>query len=248
MDGKICLVVGASSGMGRKTAIALAQAGAHVIVSARREDEIAKVVESLTGDGHSAEAIACDGTDPASVDAMMDAIESHHGRLDGVFNALGHIHGFCAFHETPVERWQATMDTNLNSVFYLLRRQVPLVLAAGGGSIVNTSSTAGLGGTETMADYTASKWGLIGLTRTVAREYADRGLRCNVIAPGIIRTEAAQDIEAANPDLFDNLRNSIPARRFGEMDDIADLVLWLLGDGSAYVNGTTIPIDGARSA
>ncbi|MEM7571190.1 MAG: SDR family oxidoreductase, partial [Pseudomonadota bacterium] len=118
----------------------------------------------------------------------------------------------------------------------------------GGGAIVNNSSTAGLQGIPTMVDYCASKWGLIGLTHTVAKEHGPDNIRCLAIAPGIIMTERAQDMEKTMPDLFNDLRDGIPMKKTGEMQDIAELVCFLLSDKAKYMSGVTIPIDGARTA
>lgn len=248
LQDKICLVVGASSGMGRRTALAAGQAGAHVVVAARRIEACKEVAAQIEASGGRAQAIACDATQREAVEALIGQIESDHGRLECAFNNLGHGSGHSSFHETPVERWHETIATNLTSVFLLMRVQLPLMIASGGGSIVNNSSTAGLRGTPQMGDYSAAKFGLIGLTRTVSAEYADRNIRCNIIAPGIIMTEAAQEVRGNLPELFEKLREETPAKRFGEMDEIASLVLWLLSDQSRYVNGVTVPIDGGRTA
>lgn len=248
LQDKICLVVGASSGMGRRTALAAGQAGAQVVVSARRGEACEDVAAQIEASGGRARAIACDATQPKAVEALIGQIERDHGRLDCAFNNLGHMFGNSPLHETPVERWHDTIAINLTAVFLLMRAQLPLMIASGGGSIVNNSSTAGLRGTPQMGDYSAAKFGLIGLTRTVAAEYGAHNIRCNVIAPGIIMTEAALEIKDRLPDLFETLREEIPAKRFGEMDDVADLVLWLMSDQSRHLNGVTVPIDGGRTA
>jgi len=248
LQDKICLVAGASSGMGRATALAAAEAGAHVVVAARRADACEEVVEQIQAAGGHGQAIACDATQPEEVEALIGQIKSDHGRLDCAFNNLGNIFGNSPLHETPIERWNETIALNLTAVFLLIRAQLPLMIASGGGSIVNNSSTAGLRGTPEMGDYSAAKAGLIGLTKTVCAEYADRNIRCNIIAPGIIMTEAAEAIKDKLPDLFEKLRQEIPSKRFGEMDDVAHLVLWLMSDQSRHLNGVTLPIDGGRTA
>ncbi|MEM8982769.1 MAG: SDR family NAD(P)-dependent oxidoreductase [Pseudomonadota bacterium] len=248
LTGKVCFVAGASSGMGRRSALALAEAGARVVVAARRKPLCDELVEQIEHVGGEALAVAMDGTDSTSVQAAIAAIDERFGRLDGVFNNLGHTFGHSAFDETPVERWRDTLDVNLTAVFLLLRAQVPLLLRSGGGVIVNNSSTAGLQGVRAMADYSAAKWGLIGLTRSVALEYADRNIRCNVIAPGIIATEKFEDFRAQSPQVFEQLQQEIPSQQFGDMQDIAEAVVWLLSDASRYINGATIPIDAGRTA
>jgi NAD(P)-dependent dehydrogenase (short-subunit alcohol dehydrogenase family) len=248
LKGKVCLVVGASSGMGRETARKLARGGAEVILAARRLPLCEEVVSEIVATGGQASALQVDGTQDDSVAALLASIEDRFGRLDGVFNNLGHTFGHSPFHETPTARWADTLETNLTAVFRLLRAQVPLLLKSGGGSIVNNSSTGGLTGVRAMADYSAAKWGVIGLTRSVAVEYADQNIRCNVIAPGIIQTKKFVAIRDANPELFEQLLTEIPARKFGDMADIADAVSFLLSDQSHYVNGVTLPVDGGRTA
>lgn len=245
---KVCLVAGASSGMGRQTALRLAKDGAMVICAARRLCACEELLEQIVEQGGQGCALQFDGTDPQSVDAMAAKILQQFGRLDGAFNNLGDTLGSSAVEETPDERWHATLDVNLNAVFYLLRAETPLLRAAGGGAIVNNSSTGGLQGVANMADYAAAKWGLIGLSRSLALELAAENIRVNVIAPGIIQTEKFEEFKVNSPALFESLLAGIPAGRFGEMADIAGLVTWLLSDDSKYLTGATLPIDGGRTA
>ena len=248
LAGKVCLVAGASSGMGRHSALAAASAGATVVVAARRKSRCDDVVAEIVASGGQGLALALDGTDPASVQTAIDAIDKAYGRLDGVFNNLGHTFGHSPFDATPDQRWSDTLAVNLTAVYQLLKAEIPLLLRSGGGAIVNNSSTGGVEGVAQMADYSAAKWGVIGLTRSLAVEYGARNIRCNVIAPGIIETEKFHEFQAGAPDLFETLRERIPARRFGEMGDIAAAVVWLLSDASRYINGATLPIDGGRTA
>jgi len=247
-DRPIHLVAGASSGMGRQTALKLGASGSHVVVAARRLDALEELAGEIEAVGGSGEAMAFDGTDPASVAALIGRIESAHGRLDGAFNNLGDTLGDSPLHETPPERWDATLAVNLTSVFHLMRHEIPLMLRGGGGRIVNTASTGGLRGTKAMSDYSAAKWGLIGLTRSAALDYADQGMVINAIAPGIIATEKFRAFEANMPDLFETLRLATPVQRFGEMGEIADLVCWLLREAPGFMTGAVLPVDGGRTA
>lgn len=245
---KITLVVGASTGMGRRTAIHAGEQGAKLIVAARRLEECQKIIDAHEAAGGEGLAIEMDGTSEDSVNAGMDVIEERFGRLDCVFNNIGNTQGFGPFTETPLERWHASFDVNVTSVFMLMKRQIPLLIKSGGGAIVNNSSTAGLQGVPSMADYSASKWGLIGLTYTVAKEHGPDNIRCLAIAPGIIMTERAQEMEQNMPDLFKGLREGIPMQKTGEMQDIAELVCFLMSDNAKYISGVTVPIDGGRTA
>jgi NAD(P)-dependent dehydrogenase (short-subunit alcohol dehydrogenase family) len=247
-DRSIHLVAGASSGIGRQAALKLAAAGSHVIVAARRAEELDHLAREIAATGGSGQAMAFDGMDPASVAALIARIGEEHGRLDGAFNNLGDTLGNAPLHETPPERWDATLAVNLTSVFHLMQHEIPLMLRVGGGRIVNTASTGGLRGTKAMSDYAAAKWGLIGLTRSAALDYADAGIVINAIAPGIIATEKFRVFEANMPDLFESLRLATPVQRFGEMGEIADLVCWLLREAPTFLTGAVLPIDGGRTA
>lgn len=248
MDKPVFLVAGASSGMGRATARKLGENGVHVICAARSLDACAALASDIITAGGSAEAMQFDGTNPASIETMIGAIDAAHGKLDGAFNNLGDTLGSSPLHETPAERWDATLAVNLTSVFHLMRMQVPLMLRAGTGRIVNNSSTGGLRGTASMSDYSAAKWGVIGLTRSAALDYANHGLVINAIAPGVIATEKFEVFKANMPDIFEQLRESTPAKRFGDMDEIAVTVDWLLRLAPRYLTGQVLPIDGGRTA
>lgn len=247
-DGPIFLVAGASSGMGRKAALKLGEGEGHVILAARSMDACEEAAAQIRACGGSAEAMQFDGTDAASCHALIAAIKDRHGRLDGAFNNIGNTLGDSPLHETPPERWDATIAVNLSSVFHLMQAEILLMLQAGKGRIVNNSSTGGLRGTKSMSDYSAAKWGVIGLTKSAALDYASQGLVINAIAPGIIATERFRDFEERMPEIFDKLRVETPIGRFGEMDEIADVVDWLLRSAPGYLNGAVLPVDGARTA
>lgn len=248
LENKVCLVVGASSGMGRKTAIEAGAQGATVILAARRVDACEAAAQIIRAAGGTAEALSMDGTDRASIEQAFKTIDDKFGRLDCAFNNLGSTFGDSPLHETPVERWTDTMAVNLTAVFNLMQFEVPLMKNSGGGSIVNNSSTGGLRGVKNMADYAAAKWGLVGLTKSAALDYGDDNIRVNVIAPGIINTEKSEKIQSAMPELFDQLRDQIPGKRFGEMQDVANVVTWLLSDDARYVSGAVLPVDAGKAA
>lgn len=211
-------------------------------------DACEEAAEQICEVGGSAEAMAFDGTDAASVAELIAQINATHGRLDGAFNNIGNTMGDGPLHDMPLERWEASLAVNLSSVFYLMRAQVPLMLRHGGGRIVNNSSTGGLQGTANMADYSAAKWGVIGLTKSAAKEYSGRGIAINVIAPGIIATERFHEIAEKVPDVFEKLAAETPIGRFGAMEEIAATVDWLLRAAPAYLTGTVLPLDGGRTA
>jgi NAD(P)-dependent dehydrogenase (short-subunit alcohol dehydrogenase family) len=248
LSGKICLIVGASSGMGRETALRAGAEGATVIAAARRLADCEEVATRIRAAGGKAVPMALDGTDPASIAEAFALVASQFGKLDCAFNNLGATYGSSPVHETPDERWHATIATNLTAPFLLMKAEIPLLMAAGGGCIVNNASAAGVRGTRNIADYSAAKWGVIGLSHSAALEYGDAGIRVNVIAPGIIETEKMQAFEMQMPEIFTNLRAGIPGGQFGKMTDIAGLVTWLLSDEARFINGSTIRIDGGQTA
>lgn len=248
LEGKICLVAGASSGMGRQTALAAGYQGATVIAAARRIELCAEIAAEINGQGGTAIALAFDGTDPQSVQALLEDIGRRYGKLDCAFNNLGSTIGNSPVHETDLDRWHQALAINLSAPFYLMKYEVPLLRAAGGGSIINNSSTAGIKGIKDMADYSAAKWGLIGLTRSAALDYAADQIRINAIAPGIIETEKFETFKARMPTIFETMLETTPIGHFGKMQDIAATVTWLMSDEARYITGTTICVDGGRTA
>ncbi len=248
LNGKLCMIVGASSGMGRETALRAGAEGAMVIAAARRLAACEDVAARIRDAGGKAVPLGLDGTDPASIAAAFAEVSSRFGKLDCVFNNLGATFGSAPLHETPDDRWHASIATNLTAPFLLMKAEIPLLMAAGGGVIVNNASAAGVRGTRHMADYAAAKWGVIGLSHSAALDYGDAGIRVNVIAPGIIETEKMHDFERQMPEIFASLRASIPGGQFGTMADIGSLVTWLLSDEARFINGATIRIDGGQTA
>jgi NAD(P)-dependent dehydrogenase (short-subunit alcohol dehydrogenase family) len=248
LEGRIALIQGASSGMGRIVALALARQGAEVIVAARRADACEAVVAAISAAGGRALALPVDVTDTASLDRQALEIERRFGRLDLALNNAGTTLGASPTHETPLERFRQTLEANLVGTFNAMQREIPLMLRAGGGSIVNTSSIGGVRGFANIQDYCAAKWGLIGLTKSAALEYAERNIRINAIAPGLIATEAFARAKASFPQIIDSRLAEVPMGHPGTMDDVAGVVTWLLGRGSQFVTGAVIPIDGGERA
>ncbi len=253
MTKPVFLVAGASSGMGRQAAFKLGQGEGHVVLAARRLEPLEEAAKAIRKGGGSASAMTFDGSDAASCRKLIDQIAAEHGRLDGAFNNLGDTLGDGPLHEMTLERWESTLAVNLCAPFHLMCAEVPLMLKQGAkagvaGRIVNNSSTGGLRGTKGMSDYSAAKWGVIGLTKSAALDYAGQGLVINAIAPGVIATEKFRAFEERLPEVFEGIRQATPVGRFGEMSEVADLVDYLLRDAPAYLNGTVLPIDGGRTA
>lgn len=244
---KVVIVTGASSGIGKATAIEFGKEGAKVALSARRLDECEKTAEAVTAAGGDATAIQTDVTDHDDIKRMVVKTIEAYGRLDCAFNNAG-IAGETSIptHEHSKENWDHVINVNLTSVFLSMKYEIPEMLKTGGGAIVNNSSIYGLvAATVGHVPYAASKYGVIGLTQTAAYEYARQGIRVNAVCPGFTRTERMQDTYDREPDRFkQGIIPHIPMDRLGEMVEIARLVLWLASDEATYVTGQAIAADG----
>lgn len=244
---KVVIVTGASSGIGKATAIEFGKEGAKVALSARRLDECEKTVEAIEAAGGEAIAIQTDVMEPDAIKRMVAKTLETYGRVDCAFNNAG-IAGDTAIptHEHSEENWERVIRVNLTSVFLCMKYEITEMLKTGGGSIVNTSSIYGLvGATIGHVPYVASKFGLVGLTQTAAYEYAKQGIRVNAVCPGFTLTESLQKLCDVNPERIEEaFMPHIPMGRFGEMVEIARLVLWLASDEASYVTGQSIAADG----
>jgi NAD(P)-dependent dehydrogenase (short-subunit alcohol dehydrogenase family) len=248
LEGRIVLVAGGSSGMGRATAEALARHGAHVVVAARRAALCEQVVAGIRAGGGEATALPADLADEASTAALFAAIEARFGRLDGAFNNVGRTLGSSPLQDTPAERLRQTLEVNLVAVFHCLRHELRLMRAGGGGAIVNNSSIGGTRGFANLSDYCAAKWGLIGLTKAAALENAAHGIRVNVIAPGLVATERFEQVRAEHPAVIAGRLAEVPMQRPGQMREVGETVAWLVGPASTYLTGAVVPLDGGECA
>jgi NAD(P)-dependent dehydrogenase (short-subunit alcohol dehydrogenase family) len=247
-DDKVVLVTGATSGIGRATALAFGRSGASVVVSGIDEDNGLAVVARIRGDGGEAIFVPADVTRQEDVDRLVDSTISHYGRLDCAFNNAG-IEGETApIAECSEENWHRVMSVNLTGVWRCMKAEIPPMLANGSGTIVNCSSVAGLVGFAGSAPYVASKHGLIGLTKTAALDYASQGIRVNAICPGVIDTPMVDRVTKGNPEAEQQLIGMEPIGRMGSSEEIADAVLWLCSDGASFVVGHPLVVDGGMIA
>lgn len=244
MKEKVGLVTGGGSGMGRAAALALAREGAHVVLAGRREDKLVAVRDEIVKAGGRAEIRVADVSRRDDNQALVSFIESRFGRLDFAFNNAGGHADFKPIDQTPVEESEWVIDLNFKGVYYGVKYQVEAMLRSGGGAIVNNASIFGLRGMNGIAHYVASKHAVIGLTRAVAKEYAERNIRVNAVCPGA--TETPNYMRSTNGDvhLLDDL---IPMRRIGQSHEVADAVVWLLSAKAAYVTGATLSVDGGMT-
>lgn len=249
-DNKVVLITGATSGLGATAAISLASKGAKVAITGRREEHGAKVLREIEKAGGEGLFIRTDITVRSDVEAMVARTVDRFGRLDGAVNNAG-IAGtpFTPTADISDEDWFATINTNLNAVFMSMKFEIPAILASGGGSIVNMSSMYGLIGSDIgHSAYSASKFGVIGLTKSTAIDYGDKGIRVNAICPGFCHSEMVDPYAEAEPALFNTIitRHSAMSR-MGEAQEVADVIEWLLSPQSSFVNGAAIPIEGGET-
>ena len=248
--GKVIIVTGGASGIGAAACRLLGAAGASVIVADRCGDSAALLAKEIDG------ALACktDVTDPAACRAMVELAREAHGRLDGAFNNAGitevtvlQEEPIPETHLLPLDVWRKVLSVDLDGVFHCLQAELPLMIESGGGAIVNTTSLQAHISYPRTAPYTAAKHGVLGLTRTIAKEYGGRGIRCNAVSPGVVDTPLTTNV-INNPDYKDMLLAQIPLGRFAQPLDIARAALWLLSDQAAYLNGAVIAADGGYLA
>jgi NAD(P)-dependent dehydrogenase (short-subunit alcohol dehydrogenase family) len=245
LTGKVALIAGASRGIGAETARAFARSGAAVVLGARDEQALESVAAEIRADGGRALPVPTDVADAASMEALVERAVATFGRLDAAFNnaTAGPLPAPLA--DIDPDEFDQGIATNVRGTFLGLKFQIRAMLRTGGGSIVNMASGAGLTGVAGLAAYVAGKAGIIGLTKVAALDYADHGIRVNVVAPGPILTH---HLEAAGEEAQRMAGLSTPMRRVGRSSEVADVVRWLCSDQSSFVTGAVIPIDGGQSA
>lgn len=242
---KVALITGGSSGIGQATAVAFAQEGAKVVVAARRSKEGQETVEMVKAVGGEASFIQTDVSITADVVKMVEHCITTYGGLDFAFNNAG-IEG--AFSEQTADydeaMWDQVININLKGVWLCMKYQIPKMLDRGGGAIVNMSSIAGLIGGGSNIAYHASKHGVIGATKTAAKEYATRNIRVNAVCPAVIRTPMANRAFGETDEAYQQAGSWHPMGRVGTPEEVASAVLWLCSDGAGFVTGHALPIDG----
>ena len=245
LDGRVALVAGASRGIGAATAEAFADAGAAVVLAARDAAALEAVAKRIENRGGRAAAIRADVSGAGSVAGLVDAVLDRYGRLDAAFNnaTAGPLPAPLA--DIDPGEFDRGIATNVRGTFLGMKYQIAAMLGTGGGAIVNMASLAGVTGVANLAAYVAGKAGIIGLTRVAALDYADQGIRVNVVAPGTILTH---HLEAAGPEAQRMAAMAAPMRRIGSAAEVAQVVVWLCSPASSYITGAVIPVDGGQSA
>ncbi len=241
-ENKVVIVTGGSFGIGRATAIAFAKKGAKVaIVDCLQDDETLNIIKKNGGE---AVFIKCDVSNSMEVKAMVEKTVQTFGRLDCAFNNVG-IEGVSGpTHELEEKDWDRTIGVNLKGILLCMKYEIPYMLKQGKGAIVNTSSVAGLVGFLGIPAYTASKHGILGLTKASALEYAKQGIRINAVCPGVIKTPMIDRFTGKNKEVEKQFANQEPIGRLGEPEEVAAAVTWLCSDKASFVTGVAMPVDG----
>ncbi|MDY0310359.1 MAG: glucose 1-dehydrogenase [Castellaniella sp.] len=244
-EGKTALLTGAASGIGKATAVKLAAEGAAVVVADLHEQAAQAVVADITGAGGKAVAFGGDFTSPAVNEAAVAFAVEKFGALHLAFNNAGIIGPQGPVHQVDLDGYKKLMGINLDAVFYGLKYQIPAMLAAGGGSIVNTASILGLVGTAGYAPYVTAKHAVAGLTKSAALQYSSKGIRINSVHPGYIDTPLLNELSREE---YNALVALHPIGRLGTSEDVANVVAFLLSDEAAFVSGSQYTVDGGYTA
>ena len=244
LDGKVALITGAGSGIGRASALAFAREGAKVAVADIVVEGGEETVRMVKEAGGEAFFIKVDVSNAAEVEAMVNTVVDTYGRIDCAYNNAGIEGRLASTDEYPEDVFDKVIDVNLTGVWLCMKYELPHMLKQGGGAIVNTASGAGLIGVAGMSAYVASKHGVVGLTKTAALEYAKSGIRVNSVCPGLIQTPMVERITADQPQLGEALVAAEPVGRTGKPEEIAESVVWLSSDAASFVTGHAMSVDG----
>lgn len=272
LTGRTAVVTGGGSGIGRASALRFAEEGANVVVGDVAEQSGRETVEQIEADGGNATFVAVDVSDLDSVERMVEVAVETYGGLDFAHNNAGILTDFVEVTGVAEADWDRLIEVNLKGVWTCLRAELPVMERSGGGAIVNTASEAGLVGIGGLSNYTASKHGVVGLTKSVALEYASRGVRVNAIAPGPTRTNIQSGvvgdlrrgsvtdriraavrlvrlaIRTLSADFDTSAMREVPMDRVAEPEEMAGVVAFLCSADASYVTGATLPVDGGQAA
>jgi NAD(P)-dependent dehydrogenase (short-subunit alcohol dehydrogenase family) len=248
LHGKIALITGAGSGIGRATSLIFAREGARLALSdivAEAGEETLRMVKQA---GAEAIFVRTDVSKFAEVEALVSRVVATYGRLDCAFNNAGIDGKMAKTADCTEEVWHRTIAVNLTGVFFCMKAEIPQMLKQGGGAIVNTASAAGLSGSPGLPAYVASKHGVVGLTRAAAIEYGREKIRVNCVCPGPIRTPMLARLLSHRPEMEKKFASAEPLKRLGEASEIGEAVAWLCSDAASYVTGHPMSVDGGYMA
>lgn len=250
LKGKVAIVTGAGAGIGRRIAEVFAEEGAVVVAASRRSENGQPVVEGIVRSGGKAVFARCDVSQEKEVKAMVERAAGEFGRIDVLVNNAG-VNFVKPFEEVSAEDWDRVMNTDLRGTYLCSRYAVLQMLKRGGGAIVNIATVHTMAALPGAAPYDAAKWGVVGLTKALAVEFATRNIRVNALSPGLIDTQIWTDIQNAAPDLeacHRFWRANIPAGRVGKPDEVARAAVFLASDDASYVTGANLLVDGGMTS
>jgi NAD(P)-dependent dehydrogenase (short-subunit alcohol dehydrogenase family) len=247
-EGKVALVTGAASGIGRASALAFAREGAKTVVADVLVESGKETVRMIKGAGGEALFVKTDVSNAAEVEALIQKVVEIYGRLDYAHNNAGIEGTMVPTADCTEENWDRTISINLKGVWLCMKYEIPQMLKQGGGAIVNTASVAGLVGFQGLPAYCASKGGVVQLTRTAALEYAKAGIRVNAVCPGVIRTPMVERLLSGPPEAEAGFIAMEPVGRMGKPEEIAEAVVWLCSDAASFVTGHPMVVDGGMVA
>lgn len=248
LQNKVALITGAGSGIGRACALRLASEGAQVALSDINLPAAEETAQRVIAAGGEALAARCDVSRNDEVMSFVQAAVARFGGVDVAVNNAGVGGAILPVDQLDDDTWELVMGVNLKGVWLCMRAEIPAMRQRGGGSIINVASVAGLIGFRNNAVYSASKHGVIGLTKSVALETARLGIRVNAICPGFTSTPMVDAMIDAVPRMREGVETTSPMRRLGRVEEIADTVLFLASEMSSFVNGAALPIDGGTVA
>lgn len=249
LKGKVAVVTGASSGMGRAIALLFASEGASVVAVARRKERLDQLVQQAKEQGGTILAFQGDVSKKEDVESMLDTAVQNFGKVDILVNNAGIMDEMMPVGEVSDELWNKVIGVNLTGPFYSCRKAINIMLEQGSGNIINVASIGGIQGSRAGAAYTSSKFGLVGLTKNIGFMYANKGIRCNAICPGGVETEIGVGISKPSPFGIERATAGIAANpRSGSAEEIAKIALFLASEDSSFINGAVIVADAGWTA